>query len=408
MNHLHARNLLACFALIASGSLASAADQPVARSLDDAFAKGKFSLNARARWEHADQANLHESDALTLRTRFGFTTAPVEGVQGMIEAENVAALHPDDYNAAGTNPGGAGRTAIADPTATGINQAWLGYSFSDTTLKAGRQRIVLDTARFVGDVGWRQNAQTFDAATLTTRPVKELSALYGYVSRVSRVFGNKAPQPDFDSDSHLANIAYRGIPHGTLTGYAYLLDFKNSPANSSDTYGASFTGSTPLTKEFKLTYRAEAATQRDAGRNPLNYRAEYYLAELGGAVAPFDFGGGYEVLGSDGGRKGFATPLATLHAFNGWADVFTATPARGLRDVYGSVGMNIAGSYPAKVVYHRFHSDFGSLDYGSEWNVQLAHKIGKSWTLLAKAAVYDGRAPFFDTKRFWLQTEYNY
>ena len=28
------------------------------------------------------------------------------------------------------------------------------------------------------------------------------------------------------------------------------------------------------------------------------------------------------------------TPLATLHAFNGWADMFLTTPANGLQDLY--------------------------------------------------------------------------
>jgi hypothetical protein len=402
--------LLALLAVSASSVLLAASDQPVAPdSLESAIARGKFSLNARLRWEYADQSNLRESNAFTLRTRFGFTTAPVDGLQGMIEGENIAILNnPDDYSAAGTNPGGAGRTAIADPAATDINQGWLSYTFADTTLKAGRQRIVLDNARFVGDVGWRQNAQTFDAATLAAKPTKTVSLYYGYVSRVSRVFGNKSPQPDFTSDSHLVNVAYTGLPYSTVTAYAYLLDFKNSAPNSSDTYGASLTGAAPLTSAWKLTYRAEAATQSDARNNPLSYSARYYVAELGGATSACDFGAGYEVLGSDNGRKGFATPLATLHAFNGWADLFLTTPARGLRDTYGSVGVALPGGYPLKVVYHSFRSDVGSFNYGNEWDLQVAHKIGKAWTLLAKYARYDGKPPFFDTEKVWLQTEYNF
>jgi hypothetical protein len=401
------------FALLALGAgcfLFAAAEQPVASSpLEKAFARGKFSFNARLRYEYADQENLRESNAVTLRSRFGFTTAPLAGIQGMIEGENIAILNQaDDFNAAGTNPGGAGRTAIADPAGTDVNQAWLGYTVENTTLKAGRQRIVLDNARFVGDVGWRQNAQTFDAATLTAKPTKTITAFYGYVSKVSRVFGNKSPQPDFDSNSHLASVAFSGLPGGTLTAYAYLLDFKNSAVNSSDTYGASFAGAAPLTKDFKLTYRVEAATQHDAGNNPVAYRARYYLAELGGAVAPFDFSAGYEVLGSDGGRKGFATPLATLHAFNGWGDLFLTTPSRGLRDAYGSFGVTVATGFPLKVVYHSFRSDVASQNYGDEWDAQLAHKVGKAWTFLAKYAAFNGKAPFADTKKVWLQTEFNF
>ena len=42
---------------------------------------------------------------------------------------------------------------------------------------------------------------------------------------------------------------------------------------------------------------------------------------------------GYEVLGADNG-VGFATPLATGHKFQGWADKFLTTPGDGIEDVY--------------------------------------------------------------------------
>ena len=394
---------------LATSAAALAAPPPPA-SLADAIAQGKFSFNARLRWEEAQQSNLVDSDAFTLRTRFGYTTAPWLGFQAMIEGENVASLgDADNYNAAGTNPGGAGQAVIADPTVTDLNQAWVSYTTSGATLKVGRQRIVLDNARFVGDVGWRQNMQTYDAAGLDYHAPGDVTFAYDYVWRVSRVFGNKAPQPDFTGDIHLINASYGGWSFGKFTGYAYLLDLDNSPANSSDTFGASFAGAAPLTPAFKLTYRLEYATQSDAGKNPVSYRADYYAAELGGAIKPVDFAIGYEVLGSDDGKKGFATPLATLHAFNGWADLFLNTPAVGLRDLYVSGGVTIPGGFPLKVVYHDFRSDVGDMDLGNEWDAQVAHKIGKNWTLLAKLAHYEaGAGAYFDTDKFWLQAEFNY
>lgn len=409
MQTRHVCTLLSLAASLAAGANAAPSGDDPGTGFHHAFTAGKPSFNARLRWENAKQENLREANAVTLRTRLGFTTAPVAGLQAMVEGENIAVLNQrSDYNAAGTNPSGAGRTAIGDPPDTAFNQVWGSYTASEATLRAGRQRIVLDQARFIGDVGWRQNTQTFDAATLTAKPVKNLTAFYGYIDRVNRVFGDKAPQPDWDSESHAVNVAYSGLPYGTLSVYAYLLDFDQSAANSSDTIGASFAGSREVSPGFKLTYRVEAATQRDAGRNPVDYRADYYTAELGGAIAPFDFAVGHEVLGSDGGRKGFGTPLATLHAFNGWADVFTATPARGLRDSYASFGVALPGGMPAKVVYHRYESDAGSLDYGNEWNAQITRKFGKQWSALAKVAIYDGKTPFADLRRAWLQVEYNF
>src|SRR3546814_11261136 len=60
------------------------------------------------------------------------------------------------------------------------------------------------------------------------------------------------------------------------------------------------------------------------------------LAELGYTWQGIVLKGGYEVLGGDDGtgNRAFQTPLATKHAFQGWADVFLTTPADGIEDAY--------------------------------------------------------------------------
>ncbi|HTL68031.1 MAG TPA: alginate export family protein [Lacunisphaera sp.] len=400
--------LLLLVAPLALAAVLHAGDTAPVSSFDDALTRGKLSLGTRVRWEHADQSNLKASDAFTARTVFGFTSAFVDGFQVMAEAENITSLgDADRYNAAGTNGGGAGRTVIADPPVTDLNQAWLSYAKAGATLRAGRQRLVLDNARFVGDVGWRQNQQTYDAATLAAPVAPDLTFTYSYAWRVSRVFGNQAPQPDFTGNLHLVNAGYTRWKAGKLSAYAYLLDLDNSAANSSNTYGASFAGAAPVGSAVKLNYRLEYATQQDAGRNPLHYRADYYVVELGAGTKGANLTAGWEVLGSDGGRKGFATPLATLHAFNGWADLFLATPAKGLRDAYLSAGVTFAGGFPVKVVFHDFASDVGGADYGREWDALVSHKVGQHWNVLAKVARYEAAGPYFDTTRYWLQFEYS-
>ncbi len=390
--------------------------------IPDAIAKGKFSLNVRARYENADQeGGTPSAHAETIRTRFGYTTAPLYGFQAMIEAENVTAANKDTYAAGPGSP--VARDIIADPTGTEINQVWLGYSYNDTNfsaaIKGGRQMIILDNARFVGNVGWRQNAQTFDAAGFKLSPLKNLDLSYNYLWKVHRIYGDDsslaATTSDFRSASHLLNAAYTIAPLAKIVGYSYLLDLKNerggNASNSSATYGGFLTGTWTFDEAAKgtLGYRGEFAWQTDYADNPADYETEYYLGELKATYDRFNVSVGYEVLGADNGQ-GFRTPLATLHAFNGWADVFSATPANGLRDFYASAGVNLPGQIPISFVYHKFDSDRGGADYGQEYDIVASRKFGKNWTVLAKYAKYDGRvAPYsFDKQVFWGEIEFNF
>lgn len=390
-------------AALAFTSVAVAQSHVTPLSFQQALESGKVSFNARLRHEHVDQTGLAEkADALTLRSRLGYTTAAYRGFQFMVEAENVVALVDDYADGVAPNPG---YPVVGDPEVTEVNQAWAAYTTGKTKGTLGRQRLVLDNARFIGDVAWRQDLQTFDAFVLQDTTVERLSLTYAYLWRINRVFGNKL---DWDSDSHVVHASYAGFPLGTVAAYAYLLDF-DQPAgargSSAATYGASFNGSAPLSDTVKLTYRAEYALQSDYRSSPLDYRADYYLLELGGAWKTFSLAAGYEVLGSDRGQ-GFRTPLATLHAFNGWADVFLSTPAAGLRDTYAK----IAASLPAKLqflgFYHCFEADRGGASYGDEIDLQLVRRLNKYLSLTAKTAFFDGKPGFADREKYMVQADY--
>ena len=394
--------------------------------IPDALAKGKFNLNARLRFEYVDQEGVaaitDPSYAPTVRTRFGFTSAPVYGFQGMLEGENITVLGPEDnFNAAGSNGVGY-KPAVADPPTTELNQAWLSYSYTNwISVKAGRQRIALDNHRFVGDVAWRQNMQTFDAVSAESKPIKDLSLWYSHLWDVRRVFGDAPglapPNRDFTSQSHLINASYSGWEYGRLVGYSYLLDLENAAgtANSCATYGGYFAGAASITERLSIGYRAEVAWQTDYADSPLEYEAEYYNVEIGATLKPFSLGGGYEVLGTDN-NAGFRTPLSTLHAFNGWADVFLATPAKGLRDIYGFAQVVLPCQVPLRVVYHKFDADSGGGDYGQELDVMASKRFGKYWAALLKYSFYDGEdaAPpalavaAVELHKFWAQVEFNF
>ncbi len=377
-----------------------------APTFQDALTKGKVSLAARLRYEHVAQDNaLEDADAITLMARLGYTTLPFQGIQASVEFEHVADLLDDYYDGTGAPNG---YSTVADPNVTNLNQAWLSYTYGQTKATVGRQRLVLDNARFVGDVGWRQNNQTFDAVVLQDKTFDRLTLTYAYLDGVNRVFDDSGAQPDFKSDSHVFNVSYSGLPFGTLTGYAYLLDFDNSAPNSSATYGVSLAGSAKLNDDVSLLYRAEFATQSDYADNPVSYDANYYLLEVGPKFRGHSVSVGYEVLESDNGAFAFRTPLATLHAHNGWSDQFLVTPGTGLTDLYLKAtaalphGINFLG------FYHKFEAEAGGADYGDEIDLQLSYKVNNYVTVLAKAAFYNADGFGVDTEKFWLQADFTY
>lgn len=392
--------------------------------IPDAIANGKVNVNARLRYEQADQSSLpDQSYAPTIRTRVGYTTVPRYGFHAMVEGVNVSVIGPEhNYNAAGSNNQGA-RPVVADPPLTELNQAWVAYSYTNLlAAKAGQQVIDLDNQRFIGEAGWRQNEQTFQAATIGVSPVAHLNLYYGYVWNVNRVFGNvnnlPAANQNFDSSSHLINVSYDGWKYGRFTGYTYLLDLSNAADhnNSCATYGGYFAGRAPIGEKAAVDYRAEYAFQTQYAESTLDYNGDYYNLESGLNVKPVAFGGGYEVLGSGansgagGGRTGFRTPLATLHAFNGWDDVFLATPNNGLQDIYGYFQVTLPAEIPVRFVYHKYYADYGGGNYGQEYDVVASKNFAKYWTALVKCACYNGvDAPYnYTVNKFWAQLEFNF
>lgn len=380
----------------------------------EALTGGTFDLNLRLRYEFAEVGTLGDANAFTLRTRLGYTTDRFAGFQAGISLEDNRAADYDQYNAAGLN-GQPGLSVVADPQDSELDQLWIDYDLGElftlgqdqaASVRIGRQRIILDDARFVGNVGWRNLEQTFDAGVLKLTPAENLDLFYGYVTEVNRIFGPDSGR-DFDSDSHLLNATLKATPIGAIAGFAYLLDFEDATAFSSQTYGARVNHTLPLDDGLKLGYAGSVAWQSDYGENPTGYEALYFAAEGRLISSAGVFGGlGFESLGSDDGVASFQTPLATGHAFNGFADVFLVTPAAGLRDYYAFAGTSLPAPYKGKLTafYHVFTEADSSNELGYEIDLVAAHKFNENLTGLVKYAYFDGEG-VADVQRLWLQME---
>lgn len=377
--------------------------------LRDAIKGSTPLVNARLRYETVDQANrLLDAHSVTFRLRAGLETAPVYNTVVGVEFEWIESLN-EEYNS--TTNGLIQFPVVADPQDTELNRLYLrNTSIDATTLTLGRQRIVYDDARFVGDVIWRQNQQTYDALSATSTPVEGLTVNAAYVIQVNRIFGPDSQMSPWDADTVFLNIAYE-TPVGRLTAFAYLLDIEDALTFSTQTYGARLMGSQKL-QDVTLKYALSYARQSDYQGNPLRYSADYFAGELTGVYAGFSATAGYEVLGSDAGVRGFATPLATAHKFQGFADVFLATPNTGVRDLYFKAGYKTkdVGPFSAiggHIAYHRFDADVGGANYGDEVDFVVTAKWQR-FLFLVKYGNYNARTFAVDTRRLTFDINFAY
>ncbi len=379
-------------------------------------------IDLRLRYEFADLEGFDDSNAWTVRERVGFETKAWEGLSALVEGEFLQALG-DDYHggAPGAFPFKPTRSLIADPQTAELNQAYLQYKNFDTVFRAGRQRIIYDNAAFVGNVGWRQNEQTYDALSFVNKSLDGLTLQYAYVGQVNRIFGSDADAPlapgfsnvqDIDARVNLLNASYTGVPGITLGGYAYIMDFPDYHAWDNDTFGLSAKGDL-----LGLTLYGEMAWQDQAGvaANDDAFYAHGIITKNLNEMGSLS-------LGVEHLAAGFKTPLATVHTMNGFADVTDAARVsgahNGLTDTYLSHTIPIFWGIQWMNVFHIMGDDEISSGYGWEYDSVLTKKFDDNFTAIAKLAYFESNGDDYtanaiidrlpDATRFSIELNYHF
>src|SRR5581483_10255303 len=134
-----------------------------ASPLLDAIAAGRPVIDLRARYENVGDNSkpVQTGEAGTLRARLGYETGAWNGLSVQADFDQLWLLG-GDYNS--TRNGKTTLPIIADPALTALNRLQLTYASDfDTKFVLGRQRLLIGNQRFIGNSGWRQHEQTFDA-----------------------------------------------------------------------------------------------------------------------------------------------------------------------------------------------------------------------------------------------------
>jgi len=391
-------NILAA-SVLAVTSFVSLAEETSKEGIDSSI-----DLSFRYRIETVDQDGFSEdAQASTVRTRATIKTNWSNSIDSVFEFDDVTEIGLDDFNSgAGTSPNRTQYPSVVDPEGTEMNQGFVRYTHGDTKAAIGRQRILVENQRFVGGVGWRQNEQTYDSFTVKSKFADKVDFSYAYVFNVNRIFGESVDAGDHTHNTHLINVDY-ALAGGKLSGYYFSIDNEDVFGLSNNTFGVRYSG-----KITDFSYVVELASQSDAGDNPNNYDANYYLLDGSYKTGNASFGVGIEVLGGDvNGGQGFTTSLATLHKFQGWADVFLGTPTAGIEDVYLNGSYKVNG-YTLKAIYHDFSTDEGGVSLGTELDFVVTKKLTNQLSGLFKFASFDSdNAGFASRDKIWLMLTYN-
>ncbi|MBS3896718.1 alginate export family protein [Silanimonas sp.] len=394
------------FALLPSAALSAAPTRaPTVATPAHASPTQPWALQWRYRHEAVSDAGFaRDAQADTLRLRASWTQAFGPRWSAQLEAEGVVELG-DRFNS-----GANGRTqfpSVPDARALEINQAWVEHRGTTASVRVGRQMLVLDNGRFIGNGAWRQNTQSFDALQLRWHPAPGVEVQAIHLDRVHRSAGDRARNPlarERELRAPLARIAWT-LPNGSLVGYGYWIEDEDVPQASTRSLGLRWDGHWPLAGGWRAGLALERAQQTawaDARGGSTAYAAIEPRLERG----PLVLRAGWQTLGA-GRDRAFQTPLGSLHGFQGWADQFTVTPLGGLEDRWLSLQTdNSLLGWPARweLRVHDFQSEAG-LDYGSEWNAALTLTPAPGWSTMLKYADYRAEGFSRDVRKLWLQLE---
>ena len=322
------------------------------------------------------------------------------------------------------------RTATADNNALMLHEAWAEILLTDTalknkalSLKIGRQELVYDDQRLIGNLDWLQQARRHDAAVLkyeTKSLTLHLAAAFNQNRENSAgTIYNSTPPGNYTSTTNGGSMyksmqffyASQKLKSGTISFLfftdqfsKYHMDTVNNAAVKTyeqGSWGRATTGIYFNNAFNKLTITASAYYQ--FGKTSASQKLSAYL--LSGAVQysfTKEFSAAAGVDYTSGGTSGSTSktfdPLyGTPHKFWGLMDYFYAASPfgkNGLTDYYIRTRYKPSAKFWLAADFHQFNSAAAITNFNSKNFGQEADIVG-NYSITKQISIEGGYSHFF-------------
>jgi len=389
----------------------------------------KFSGEIRPRTEFASNGvlnakqNQHKSFT-TMRTRLGVRAIVDSDTSGFIQLQDVRTAGGETATAAPPSITQTGTSVAA--SGLDVHQAYIDLkNLLDTGihLKLGRQELVFDQHRLIGNIGWIQQAQTFDAARgdIDLSQFVDGLSLTGFFAKTVAINTHPTLGPTlaanatFESNFAGERLTYKlGDKGDRITQYFY---YALNPARTgAATQTIPFADNIEYVGAYLLKHfdfldrswrvRVDGAYEFGDVNTTTNIKAYMLTASL---ATKFDIMHGfgikawYDYLSGDTDKtdltsRTFTTPYATNHAYYGHMDKFLNIPTQGLQDI--SVKMWLKPTKKMKFIVHlhqflsarknRTDATSAAKNIGQEIDTHFKYPLAKNTMLAIGYAHYFG------------------
>lgn len=300
---------------------------------------------------------------------------------------------------------------VKDENGLSVYQAWGEVFFTpEIAIKVGRQEIVYDDQRILGNVGWAQQGRSHDAFLLKWEPNNlKLHLGTAYNQDKERITGNILTTNTYKSLQYLwLHKDWKNLAASFLylnNGLQYI-DGSNSSFN--ETRYSQTAGFHLMTKPGKFQLASNLFHQfgRDLANNDLD---AYLLSLEAGYTINTQFGLGLGAEFQSGNDSGFPgneknhafTPLyGTNHKFNGLMDYFYVGNHLnnvGLIDLHGNLKYNFSSKSNLNLAVHQILSAAEMKKEASK-NLSFEVDLTASYQLQKHVGLQAGYSHFFASK----------